>query len=161
MPTEVVLDPYGESLIQLGRDGAPVRHAGDFHVAVTHDVPDSFYETDHAGLTWREPAPFHTVRFGVLVADAIDGRFVPGLTVSLTAEQGGRTLAAGQCGFLWHPRLHRYVTDMRLLDGDYDLTVRVAVPGFPRDDRGAGRRYLDTVVLRLPRFRVCRVRAAA
>jgi hypothetical protein len=58
MPTEVVQDPYGESLIQLGRYGAPVRHAGDFLVAVTHDVPDSFYETDHAGLTWREPAPF-------------------------------------------------------------------------------------------------------
>jgi hypothetical protein len=86
----------------------------------------------------------------VAVADALDGRFVPGLAVYLSARRGGRTLAAGECGFRWHPHLHRYAVDMRLTDGRYDLIVRIGVADFPRDDREAGLRYHEPVVLYFP-----------
>jgi hypothetical protein len=35
-----------------------------------------------------------------------------------------------------------------------DLTVRFAAPGFPRDGRVAGCRYVDQVVLRFPNFQI-------
>jgi hypothetical protein len=42
---------------------------------------------------------------------------------------------------------------MRLPAGTYDLTVRIAAPGFARDDRDAGLRYADPVVLYFPSSR--------
>jgi hypothetical protein len=150
MHTDVARGSYGESVVEQARAGAPVRYAGDYLVGVTHERPRAFWEADGSGLGWREAAPFTTVRFNVLVADAGDGRFVPGLSVQLSAEQNGRTLAAGQCRFRWHPELHRYSVDIRLPEGSFDLTIRIAPAEFPRDDRVAGRRYGDPVVLRLP-----------
>lgn len=154
-----VSDSYGKSVLELAETGATLRYAGDFLVAVDHDRPTGYYEADPAGLGWREVAPFHTVRFDVAVADAHDGRFVPGLTIHLRAEKNGRTLAAGQCGFRWHPRLHRYAVDLHLPPHHYDLVVHIAPPGFPRDGHDTGRRYCDPVVLRFPRFEVCRTSA--
>jgi hypothetical protein len=159
MRTEVAKDSYGASVMELARRGAPVRYAGDFLVAVDHDRPTGYYETDRDGLRWREAAPFNTVQFDVAVADANDGRFVPGLTVALRAEKNGRTLAAGECLFRWHPRLHRYAVDLRLLPGRYDVTVHIGTPVFQREDHAAGRRYSDPVVLRFPNFEVCRIGA--
>jgi hypothetical protein len=159
MRTEEAKDAYGAAVIELARQGAPVRYAGDFLVAVDHDRPTGYYESNHAGLNWREAAPFNTVQFDVAVADANDGRFVPGLTVYLRAERDGRTLAAGQCGFRWHPVLHRYAVDLRLPPGHYDVTVHIAAPGFPREDHTVGCRYSDPVVLRFPHFEVRRTRS--
>jgi hypothetical protein len=146
--TGVTMDSYAESVARLEQEGATVGRAGDYLVAVTHDLPQGHYEADSTGLIWREAAPFNTVRFDVAVADAQDGRFVPGLTVHLAAERNGRTLAAARCGFRWHPSLHRYTAEIRLPAGRYDLTVRIDLPNFPRDDSQAGLRYAGPVVLR-------------
>lgn len=154
MHIQEVKDSYGESVIELAHDGAAVRYAGDYLVAVGHDRPGGYYEPDHTDLVRQDPAPFHTVRFDVAVADAKDGRFVPELTVHLRAEKDGRTLAAGRCAFRWHPRLHRYAVDLRLAPDRYDLTVRIAAPVFRRDDP----RYCDPALLHFPKFDVFRVR---
>ena len=84
------------------------------------------------------------------VADIADGRFVPGLTVYATAGRSGRTYTARHCPFRWHPTLYRYTTELRLPAGSYDVTIRIAAAGFPRDDRITGRRYADPVVLHFP-----------
>jgi hypothetical protein len=158
MQTEVRQDSYGAAVIELGQTGAAVRYAGDYLVALAHDRPAGYYECDRTELRWCEAAPFNTVRFDVAVADAGDGRFVPMLAVHLRAERAGRTMAAGPCGFRWHPRLHRYAVDLRLSPGRYDVTVHIGAPDFPRDGRDTGPRYCDPVMLRFPNFEVCRVR---
>ena len=141
-------DPYGCRLAELGDEGALVARGGDYLVAVSHDRPQGRYEAAGGGLTWREPAPDSTVRIEVAVADADDGRFVPGLTVYVAVERDGRTYAARQCAFHWYPDMHRYAADVRLPAGVYDVTVRIGAPGFARQDRVAGQRYADPVVLR-------------
>ncbi len=143
-------DPYGQALVRLAGEGALTGRAGDYLVAVLPDHPSDRYEWVDSRLTWRLPAPDATVRVDVAVADAIDGRFVPGLTIYVAAEHDGRTYAAQQCPFRWHPTLHRYATDLRLPAGTYDLVVRIGAAGFARDNRTAGRRYADPVTLRFP-----------
>jgi hypothetical protein len=142
-------DRYGRTLVALAEAGAVAGRAGDYLVLVLHDRPTGRYEAAGGYLTWREPAPDTTVRLDVAVADVVDGRFVPHLTVYVAAERNGRTYAAQQCSFRWHPDLYRYTTDMRLPAGSYDLTIRVA-SGFPRDDRINGRRHTEPVTLRIP-----------
>ena len=149
-------DPYGRQIAAMEDDGAVVAGGGDYVVAVTHGHPQGRYEAAGGGLIWREPAPGSTVRLDIAVADAADGRFVPGLTVYVALERDGRTHAAQRCCFRWHPVMHRYATDLRVLDGVYDLTVRIAAPGFARLDRVAGRRYADPVVLRFAAVRLDR-----
>ena len=43
-----------------------------------------------------------------------------------------------------------------VVDGVYDLTVRIAAPGFVRLDRVAGQRYADPVGLRFAGVRLDR-----
>ena len=149
-------DAYGRQLAAMEDDGAMVRCGGDYVVAVAHGQPQGRYEPAGDGVAWREPAPDRTVRFDIAVADADDGRFVPGLTVYVALERDGRTYAAQQCPFRWHPVMHRYATDLRVLDGVYDVTVRIAASGFTRLDRVAGQRYADPVVLRFAGVRLDR-----
>jgi hypothetical protein len=141
-------DPYGRQVAALEDGGAMVECGGDYVVAILHGPPQGRYEAAGGGLTWREPAPGTTARLDIAVADATDGRFVPGLTVYVALERDGRTHAAQQCPFRWHRVMHRYATDLRVADGLYDLTVRIAAPGFARLDPVAGQRYADPVVLR-------------
>jgi hypothetical protein len=122
----------------------------NYFIALLPDRPAGRYEADGGVLTWREPAPDATVRLDVAVADIVDCRFVPGLTVYVAAQRNDRTYAARHCPFRWHSTLHRYSTDLRLPAGSFDVTVRIAAPGFARDDRNGGRRYTDPVVLRFP-----------
>jgi hypothetical protein len=144
-------DPYARQVAAMADDGAMVSCGGDYLVAVSYGYPQGRYEPLGGGLTWRKPAPDRTVRLDIAVADADDGRFVPGLTVHVALERDGRTYAAQQCRFRWHPVMHRYATDLRVVDGVYDLTVRIAAPGFVRLDRVAGQRYADPVGLRFDR----------
>jgi hypothetical protein len=146
----ILRDPYGRQVAEMADYGAMVASGGDYVVAVIHGDPEGRHEAAGAGLTWREPPPGTTVRLDIAVADAVDGRFVPGLTVYAALERDGRTHAAQQCSFRWHPVMHRYGTDLRVSDGVYDFTVRIAAPGFARLDRVAGQRYADPVVLRFP-----------
>jgi hypothetical protein len=124
-------DPYGRTLLALAETGMVNGRAGDYLIGVLHDRPTGRYEAGGGSLTWREPAPDATVRLDMAVADTADGRFVPGLTVYVAAERNGRTYAAQQCPFRWHPTLYRYTTDLRLPAGAYDLTVRIAAPRLP------------------------------
>ncbi len=149
----ILRDPYGCRVAALEDEGGAVARGGDYLVAVSRARPTGRYESSGAGLTWREPAPESTVRLEVAVADAEDGRFVPGLTVYVAVERDGRTYAARQCVFHWYPDMHRYAAEVRLPLGVYDVTVRIAAPGFARHDQVAGRRYADPVVVRFDGLR--------
>jgi hypothetical protein len=150
----ILRDPYGCRVAALEDEGAAVARSGDYLIAVTHAPPAGRYESAGAELVWRTAAPGSTVRLEVAVADAEDGRFVPGLTVYVAVERDGRTYAARQCGFHWYPDMHRYAAEVRVPTGVYDVTVRIAAPGFPRHDQVAGRRYADPAVLRFDGVRI-------
>jgi hypothetical protein len=132
-------DPYGRSAVAMVGRGAMLETAGNYLVVV-----------DHCRAAGTGSSPLcGPVRFEVAVADSGDGRFVPGLTVDLSAQRGGRTLAAARCAFRRHPDLHRYTANLDLPAGSYDVTLRIQAPGATRDERGAGPvtvGFLDLVI---------------
>jgi len=85
----------------------------------------------------------------VLVMDAADHRFVPGLTVDVTvAKRNGDEVGTFRLPFLWHPTMYHYGRSIHIEEGgEYDLTVCVEAPTFGRHDKTNGRRYAEPISL--------------
>lgn len=130
-------------------EGALTAHAGDVIVAFVNEEAEGMYALDGDRLVWREAAPEANVHLEVAVADAADGRFVPGLSVHLEVARDGRPVVATELPFLWHPFLYHYGANAAIPDrGPYQITVRVAPAGFMRHDPVNGRRYTEPVEVR-------------
>jgi len=149
-------DAYGRALAAMGEEsGAVVRRAGDYVVAfVQEDAEGMWAPDDTHGLVWREAPERANAHLEVAVADAVDGRFVPGLGVTLTLSAGARTLFTTRVPFLWHPLLHRYGLNVRVPGtGPYTATVRIDPPPSMRHDPVNGRRFgtaVDVVYADVP-----------
>ncbi|MFY1636789.1 iron transporter [Solwaraspora sp. WMMB335] len=130
-------------------EGAVSRRAGDYLVAFVNEEAEGMYELSDGELFWREAAPEANVHLEVAVADAADGRFVPGLDVQIAVSRDGRPVVAAGLPFLWHPFLHHYGGNAAVPGpGPYDVTVRIAPPEFMRHDPVNGRRYAAPVEVR-------------
>ena len=145
-------DAYGAALQAMAdEDGAAVAHAGDFLVAFVNEEAEGMYAPDDNDLTWREAAPEATSHLEVAVADAADGRFVPGLEVRVEVTEDGRQVFNDRLPFLWHPFLHHYGANARLPGpGPYSVTVHIDAPTFMRHDPINGKRYAEGVTVRFP-----------
>ncbi len=136
-------------------DGAVTARSGDLVIAFVNEKAEGMYALDGDRLVWREAAQDANVHLEVAVADAGDGRFVPGLSVHLELNRDGRTVLATEMPFLWHPFLHHYGTNAAVPDeGPYQVTVRVAPAGFMRHDPVNGRRYAEPVEVRFDGVRL-------
>ncbi len=109
------------------------------------------YELDGGELRWIEPKD-ENLHVEVVVRDAADGRFVPGLEVRATlVAAGGSEVGTYVQPFLWHPMLHHYGRNWKVPgDGRYELTVRVDPATFMRHDGENGRRFTDAVEVTFP-----------
>ena len=68
------------------------------------------------------------------MADAGDGRFVPGLHVTVTLLDGqGQEVGTYHLPFLWHPTMYHYGCNAHVPQaGDYTARVAIPIPAFPR-----------------------------
>jgi hypothetical protein len=89
-------------------DGAVTCHGGDSLVAFVNENAEGTYAPDGGRLVWREAAEDANTHLEVAVADAADGRFVPGLAVPLEVLRDGGALVATDLPFLWHSFLCHY-----------------------------------------------------
>jgi Fe2+ transport protein len=146
-------DTYGRALQAMAaEEGALAVHAGDYLVAFVNEKAEGMYELDSGQLVWREAAPDANVHLEVAVADAGDGRFVPGLSIHVDVERDGRPVVSTDLPFLWHPFLYHYGGNAKVPDaGLYDVLVRVAPASFMRHDPVNGRRYAEPVQARFER----------
>jgi uncharacterized protein involved in high-affinity Fe2+ transport len=144
-------DAYGRALQAMAdEDGAVIRRAGDYLVAFVNEEAEGMYAPQDGGLVWREAAPEANAHLEVAVADAGDGRFVPGLTVELDVLHDGKTIVSAELPFLWHPFLHHYGCNATLPGtGPFDVTIRIAPPHYMRHDPVNGARYAKPVEVRL------------
>ena len=97
--------------------GAVTRRAGDYLVAFVQENAEGMYEL-------------------------ADGRFVPGLDITLTLLEGDRELFSTTMPFLWHPYLYHYGTNAKVPgEGPYTVRVRIDPDARPRgaDSSYAGR----------------------
>jgi hypothetical protein len=83
-------DAYGRALqAMVEEDGAAVTHAGHYLVALVREQAEGMYAPDDSGrLVWREAPEEANAHIEVAVADGADGRFVPGLDVTVTVLDG-------------------------------------------------------------------------
>ena len=130
-------------------DGALSQRAGDYLVSFVNERAEGMYELVGGQLVWREAADEANVHLEVAVADAADGRFVPGLSVEIDIEQDGRRVVSSGLPFLWHPFLYHYGGNASVPGpGPYDVTVRIGAAGFMRHDPVNGKRYAEPVEVR-------------
>jgi uncharacterized protein involved in high-affinity Fe2+ transport len=104
------------------------------------------YHLRDGQLEWHEPAD-ENAHVEVVVRDAADGRFIPGLTVYTTLlDSSGQAIGTHQQPFLWHPWLYHYGRNWRVPgDGSYTLRVRIEPPDFMRHDKINGNRFIEPI----------------
>jgi len=142
-------DAYGAALDAMAEeDGAALTRAGNFVVALVNEQAEGMYAPagKDAGLVWREAPEEANAHIEVAVADGADGRFVPGLDVTVTVVDGDRELFSERAPFLWHPFLHHYGFNAKV-PGEGPFTVRVHIdpPSWMRHDPVNGKRYAEPV----------------
>ncbi|MGY1707392.1 iron transporter [Geodermatophilus sp. SYSU D00697] len=137
-------DAYGRALQAMAEeDGAAVTRAGHYLVALVTEQAEGMYAPDDSGrLVWREAPEEANTHIEVAVADGADGRFVPGLDVTVTVLDGERELLSQRAPFLWHPFLHHYGVNARVPgEGPYTVLVEIEPPTWMRHDPVNGRRF--------------------
>lgn len=140
---------YGDAvrlMIEKVADTGGTQRAGDYEVAFALEKAEGMYELADGELRWMEPED-ENLHVEVVVRDAADGRFVPGLDVSVTLVAGdGTEVGTHPQPFLWHPMLYHYGRNWVVPgDGRYTLAVHVEPAAFMRHDRKNGRRYTEAV----------------
>jgi len=138
-------EAYTEALRAMGREsGIETQVIGDMEIGVTVENAEGMYHLENGRLEWRNPTD-ENAHVEVAVADAEDGRFVPGLDVHVSiAGPDGQDLGTERLPFLWHPWLYHYGRNWRVDgEGEYRIRVHVEPPMFGRHDHENGRRYAE------------------
>lgn len=123
--------------------GATLQRAGQYTVVLVQENAEGMYMLEGGQLVWSEAPEEANAHFEIAVADAGDGRFVPGLDVEITLLRAGQELWTTALPFLWHPFLYHYGGNARVPGAGDDYTVRahIASPTFMRHDPVNGKRY--------------------
>lgn len=122
--------------------GARRQQAGEYLLAFVQEEAEGMYGLVDGDLVWHEAPEEANAHFEVAVADATDGRFVPGLDVTLTLLRDGEALFSTPMPFLWHPFLYHYGRNAQVPDeGPFSVHVRIEPAGFMRHDPVNGKRY--------------------
>jgi hypothetical protein len=143
-------DAYGaavEQMVGAEATGDQVR-AADMIVGYAVEEAEGMYAWSDGQLEWHEPEE-ENAHIEVVVRDAQDGRFIPGLDVTVTVSTpDGDEVGSHQQPFLWHPWLHHYGRNWTLPgDGKYDIAVHIRPAGFMRHDKENGGRFASPVVV--------------
>lgn len=127
-------------------DAGAEKRAGDYLVGFAVEHAEGMYHFEDGKLNWQEPQN-ENLHVEVVVRDAADGRFIPGLTVHATlVDANGKEVGTHLQPFLWHPWLYHYGRNWRVPgDGEYTLRVNVDPPKFSRHDKENGKRYAQPV----------------
>jgi uncharacterized protein involved in high-affinity Fe2+ transport len=137
-------DVYGKAIQAMGKETGQLKtqHVGDYEIGVTVEAAEGLYQLENGKLKWMEPTG-ENAHVEIVVRDASDGRFIPGLAVQATlSTSDGNEVGTHQMPFLWHPMLYHYGLNWKVPgEGDYRLHVRVDPPQFMRHDHKNGLRY--------------------
>lgn len=142
---------YAKAVLAMAEEtGVRLREAGDYVIGVAAEEAEGMYAPDgDGGLVWHEPEDANS-HIEVAVADRADGRFVPGLDVTVeVTDADGRPSGRHRMPFLWHPFLYHYGHNWKVPgEGTYTVDVHIEPARFHRHDPVNGRRYGEPVHVR-------------
>jgi hypothetical protein len=132
-----------------------IRPSGDFTVGYAVGVAEGSYIYERGALKWYEPQAGN-VHLKIFVQDANDGRFVPGLDVTVTiTDKLGNGVGTEVHPFNWNPCLFHYGRNWKLSgDGVYEIRILIEPPQFMRNDKSIGNRYTVPVTVSFPRVEI-------
>lgn len=146
-------EAYGAALAAMDKEsGVDKRRAGEYEVAIVVENAEGMWHLKGDELAWREP-DIENAHVEVSVRDAADGRFIPGLTVTVTlTAPDGQVVGTHEQPMLWHPWLYHYGRNWEVPgEGDYTVRVEIAPPTFMRHDHENGMRYAEPVIVEFAR----------
>jgi hypothetical protein len=129
--------------------------SGDYEITYRIGPAKGLYEFSAGKLEWKEPAE-ENLHVDLMIKDAHDGRFVPGLHVVATLLDGkGAQAASNHLPFVWHPQESHYGSNMKVpKSGDYLLQVHVYPATFVRADKEQGKRFVADVHVSFENVRI-------
>ncbi len=135
---------FKDALTEMTRKEAHGKSAtsGDYLIGVAVENAEGLYEMQDGSLKWREPSK-ENAHIEVVVCDARDTRFLPGLDVEVEVLDGsGKQVGRHKQPFLWHPWLYHYGRNWEVPgEGDYTFRVHVEPPPYMRHDKVNGKRF--------------------
>jgi uncharacterized protein involved in high-affinity Fe2+ transport len=141
-------DAYNAALQGMDEEsGADIKSAGEYEIALVVEDAEGMYHLESEGdLVWKEPES-ENCHVEVAVRDAADGRFIPGLEVSVTlTSSDGTTIGTHEQPFLWHPWIFHYGRNWEVPDeGDYTVDIHIEPATFMRHDHKNGKRFASAV----------------
>lgn len=146
-------EAYAEALKGMDKEsGADMVRVGDYLVAIVVEDAEGMWHLENGELTWHEPGE-ENAHIEVAVCDAADGRFIPGLDVTVSVKgPDGTDYGTHTQEMLWHPWLYHYGRNWVVGDeGEYTIGVTIDPPTFMRHDHENGKRYADKVEVEFTR----------
>jgi hypothetical protein len=142
------------------KPGAPAgdrekKTSGDYEISYRVEPAKGLYEFSAGKLEWKEPSE-ENLHLDVLVHDASDGRFIPGLHIvaTLLDSKGGQA-ASNHLPFVWHPDENHYGSNMKVpKSGEYLLQVHIFPATFVRADKERGKRFVADVHVSFENVRI-------
>jgi hypothetical protein len=138
---------YARALQAMDEESAAIVHrAGDYLVAFVQEEAEGMDGLEEGRLVWHEPPEEADAHFERAVADGTDGRFVPGLDITLIVSDGERELLRTELPLLWQPFLRHYGINAKVPgEGPYSVYAVIEPPTYLRHDPVNARRYGERV----------------
>lgn len=135
------------TLLHMTRDiaeGGNEKRSGEYLVALAFEQAEGMYERRGNDLEWVPPKD-ENLHIEILVRDPADGRFIPGLKVTVTVlDRDGKEVGTHEQPLLWHPYLYHYGRNWTVPDRQpFTVRARIDPPDFPRHDKANGRRFVN------------------
>ena len=140
-------DAYGQALDAMAQQAAvQTVSAGDFAISLIAEKAEGLYMMQNGQLQWTEPGE-NNAHLEVAPRDAGDGRFVPGLNMTLALmAPDGTNVGEEAMPLVWHPWLFHYGKNWKVpADGTYHATVTIQPFSHDRHDQDNGQRYAEPV----------------
>jgi hypothetical protein len=139
---------FEKALVHMTQEEAhgDEKAAGQYRVGWAAEDAEGMYVFTNGELVWHEPQD-ENAHLEVSVRDGADGRFVPGLKVTLTVlDDEGNEVGSHEQPFIWHPWLYHYGRNWVLPgDGTYTLRIHIDSPEWHRHDKENGKRFARPV----------------
>lgn len=141
---------------EVAHDGG-TQEIDDYLVAYAIEEAEGMYAYEDGALVWHNPDGTNA-HVEVVVCDAADGRFVPGLTVTAAlVTPHGELLGPHEQTLVWHPMIYHYARNWDVPeDGEYTLRIHIEPAPFPRHDEINGRRFAEAVDVEFQGVKIAR-----